>query len=381
MELADLVTPTPGRTLAAQLGPRFDGGAVIAGRSAIDGGLVAELKADRPDLAVVVRRGRVPDRDEVRKLLGILRKVRPDLDGVVAVGGGVTIDTTKLVAAFWSDPVLLDTFSEGDPLPAMGPAVAAIPTTAGSGSEATPFAAMYCDGVKQSADTPRLRPVAVALAPDACAAPRPEAASAAAADALAQSLESIWSRSATWDSSQLAHVAFSRVWAATEGGMPTSDAAWADLCIGAHIAGRAIATSRTTAAHALSYRLTSRYGIRHGQAVAMFLPSLLALNLHDPNRRWRLPEVLGEDPCRAAEQLADHFDATGVSPSPYAAGLRDPALADDIVGSVNPDRLSRNPRVLCAGSLHALMAHQLSPSWRAYGDVIVHVEQEDCVHG
>jgi len=187
-----------------------------------------------------------------------------------------------------------------------------------------------------------------------------------------------WSRGATEESSQLAHLAFGRLWAATASGMPASETAWADLCAGAHLAGRAIATSRTTAAHALSYQLTSAHGVLHGQAVALFLPGLLAVNLHDPDRRWRPPDALGDDPCRAAERLARHLEAFGVSPSPYAAGMRDLALADELVGSVNLARLSRNPRALDAAPLHALVAHQLSPSWRDYEDLITRVDQEGC---
>jgi alcohol dehydrogenase class IV len=47
------------------------------------------------------------------------------------------------------------------------------------------------------------------------------------------------------------------------------------MTIGSHLAGRAIDISRTTAAHALSYGLTTRHGISHGHAVALVLGPII----------------------------------------------------------------------------------------------------------
>jgi alcohol dehydrogenase class IV len=130
---------------------------------------------------------------------------------------------------------------------------------------------------------------------------------------------------------------------------------------GAHLAGRAIDISRTTAAHALSYGLTSDLGVPHGHAVALLLPSIVRINFHPEDRRIldrrgaahlaetmeRVRRILG---CRDGEEtalfleglLADLGLATRVaSRSPGSA-----VLATRLMRKVNAERLGNNPVAL-----------------------------------
>src|SRR5690606_6391754 len=52
----------------------------------------------------------------------------------------------------------------------------------------------------------------------------------------------------------------------------------AAMCRAAHLAGRAINLTKTTAAHALSYAMTAKFGIPHGHAVALTLGEVLVFN-------------------------------------------------------------------------------------------------------
>ena len=99
------------------------------------------------------------------------------------------------------------------------------------------------------------------------------------ADALCQAIESLWSIHATDESKAYANEALSLILGSlkevTVNPTPVSRSAMAR---GAHLAGKAINISKTTACHAMSYALTVRFNIPHGQAVALTLPQLLIFN-------------------------------------------------------------------------------------------------------
>ncbi|HBE69924.1 MAG TPA: alcohol dehydrogenase, partial [Planctomycetaceae bacterium] len=75
--------------------------------------------------------------------------------------------------------------------------------------------------------------------------------------------------------SEAASLAFENLVAATNA--PTAESRRA-MCRAAHLAGKAINITKTTAPHALSYAFTSLYGVPHGIAVAFTLAPMLAFN-------------------------------------------------------------------------------------------------------
>src|SRR5207248_4789041 len=92
-------------------------------------------------------------------------------------------------------------------------------------------------------------------------------------DALSQAIESYWSIHSTEESKGYAREAIRIIVdqlpkAVNE---PTNDSRLA-MARASHLAGKAINVTRTTAPHALSYALTSRFGVPHGQAVSLTLP-------------------------------------------------------------------------------------------------------------
>jgi alcohol dehydrogenase class IV len=98
-------------------------------------------------------------------------------------------------------------------------------------------------------------------------------------DAFAQAVESYWSVHSTAASRAYARRAIQLVLGSLSGAVhaPTPATRRA-MSKAAHLAGRAINLTKTTAAHALSYPLTSYFGIPHGHAVALTLGQLLLYN-------------------------------------------------------------------------------------------------------
>jgi alcohol dehydrogenase class IV len=223
-----------------------------------------------------------PALQQVREAVALAREYAPD--AVVGIGGGSAMDVAKCVA-------VLGGFAD-DPLPYLlgSPAIpdrrsvrlVQVPTIAGSGSELTCFATVYVGHRKLSLDHPSAAADHVLIDPDlASTVPMPTAA-ASALDALAQAVESAWAVAATSESRDLAVRALetltSVLAAATSRGSFTEPSLRTELARGAALAGAAINTSRTTAAHALSYSLTAGYGIAHGAAVGLHLRWLIGHN-------------------------------------------------------------------------------------------------------
>lgn len=213
----------------------------------------------------------------------------------IAVGGGTVIDTTKLVR---------DVVSSAAPF-------LAIPTTAGTGAETTRFAVYYENGKKMSADDVRYLPTDVILIPEFAASQSAYQKASTEFDAYAQAVESLWAKRATDESRGYARKALELM-------------ASGQQTLGAYWAGKAIDISRTTAAHAFSYYMTSRYGIPHGHAVYMMFTYVCRANGH--------PEYI-----KLVSELAtlDQFVAE--------KGLDRSALIDDLFENVNPARLGNNP--------------------------------------
>jgi alcohol dehydrogenase class IV len=227
-----------------------------------------------------------------------------NVDAYIAVGGGTVIDTTKLLRGI-----------DGEL-----PSFLAVPTTAGTGSEATRFAVYYDHGRKMSADDARYLPTAVLLIPDFTATQSPYQKASTEFDAYAQAVESLWARGATEESREYARKALSLM----ERG---------DQMMGAYWAGRAIDISRTTAAHALSYYMTANYGIPHGHAVYMMFEYVCRANGH-PEYVRNVPEL------QSLREFADERE------------LEWDALVDALLSNVNAQRLANNPCPITKETFH-----------------------------
>ncbi len=202
-------------------------------------------------------------------------------DMIVAIGGGSAIDVAKCIKLFCSmDPN--SNFLKQTPTASLVPLVA-IPTTAGTGSESTQHAVIYYNGEKQSIASPSIIPDYAILEPKFLISLPEYQKKSTMLDALCQGIESWWSISSTEQSKYFAKKAVYGIvrnaHAYLEG-----DLRAADLMIKAsNYAGRAINITATTAAHAMSYKITAKYSFAHGHAVAICLPEVWLYLLRHTN--------------------------------------------------------------------------------------------------
>tara|TARA_Y100000588_G_scaffold36188_1_gene34800 strand:- start:1108 stop:2241 length:1134 start_codon:yes stop_codon:yes gene_type:complete len=299
------------------------------------------------------------------KLAGVLacaekiREIKPDL--LMVVGGGSAMDVAKLANWFASGEEVADAFLTGESsetgcrLP-----LVAIPTTAGSGAEATHFAVVYVDGVKKSAAHVSMRPT-VAVVDSQLTIQLPESITAhSGLDALCQSIESIWSVGANEESLGYATEALDLIWnhleIAVKESAPESRAAMAR---GSHLAGQAINITKTTLPHALSYSITTRHGVPHGAAVALTLGPALIYNeavsgadcVDSRGPDWvreridSIRHIMGDASVEeCADQLKGLLGSIGCPATLVEAGVTNEKQLQLICQDVNVERLGNNPR-------------------------------------
>lgn len=246
-----------------------------------------------------------------------------DCDLIIAVGGGSAIDVAKCVKLYAAQDV---------------PFIV-IPTTAGTGSEATRFAVVYKNGEKQSITDACLIPNAILFDAEPLRILPPYQRKVTLLDAFSHAAESYWSIKATDVSRAFAKESL-RIIVSLQTDYfngRTSDAENLSLMYAAYLAGKAINISETTAGHAMCYKLTSLFGISHGHAAALCNAGLWRF-MHDSDAVKELSEVIGEKTFR--ELLTD---------GELIYPLKD-ARADDfdstlelLTHSVNPVRLKNFP--------------------------------------
>ncbi|MBE1489807.1 iron-containing alcohol dehydrogenase [Plantactinospora soyae] len=227
----------------------------------------------------------------VLRLARLLRDDRPGI--VLAVGGGTVLDTVKAAVALQPYPDLDERdVARGcdDPEPrrrwrtgvCTRPAVVAVPSTPGTGAEATPFATLWdtAGGRKLSLTGPELLPGAVILDPDLLVGLDRTVLVGAVLDTICQGAEAAWSIRST-----PASTAFGLTALGTAAGVldrlvagRLDDAGRLALLLAGHHSGRAIAAAPTSSCHAISYPLTLWLGLAHGHACGVSLPRLLRHN-------------------------------------------------------------------------------------------------------
>ena len=201
-----------------------------------------------------------PKKDEVDIAI---KNLNNDFDIIIAIGGGSVMDFAKAFRYYLkSDKKLI-----------------AIPTTAGTGAESTQFAVIYIDGIKHSLDEKSILPD-YAIVDSQFVENNPKYLKACTAmDAYCHAIESYWAVKSTTLSRIYAKEAIILCRDNIVQYVKSNDKiASGNMMSASHIAGKAINISRTTAAHAMSYTITSEYGIPHGHAVALSIGQLFEFN-------------------------------------------------------------------------------------------------------
>lgn len=217
-------------------------------------------------------------------------------DAIFAIGGGSAMDVGKCVKAFSNMDCTVN-FLEQTIAPNDIPYFV-MPTTAGTGSEATSFAVIYYEGEKQSIGDLSLIPEIVFLKSSILETLPFWQKKVTMLDAICHCVESFWAVNATKESREYAQQGLRTILMYYCPYLNGDVKAAEHMLWASYYAGKAINISKTTAAHAMSYKLTRLYGIPHGQAVALSLAFVWEQTLRQAE------EEKQNDLIRCMEQLA-----------------------------------------------------------------------------
>lgn len=190
-----------------------------------------------------------------------------ECDAIFAVGGGSAIDVAKCIKLFASmDPT--QNYLKQDIIP-NDIVLFVMPTTAGTGSEATRFAVIYYKGEKQSVSDPSCIPNTVLLDESTLETLPLYQKKSTMLDALCHGVEAFWSVNSTEESKCYSREAIHLILKNKERYLANDRFGNSQMLKAANLAGKAINIAETTAGHAMCYKLTGLYGVLHGQAAAI----------------------------------------------------------------------------------------------------------------
>jgi acetaldehyde dehydrogenase/alcohol dehydrogenase len=237
-----------------------------------------------------------PDEARVRAGVEVLDRVQPDL--LVAVGGGSVLDAAKAMRLFHEHPELtmeeltlpfLDARKRVAHYPDdLGHRVrlAAVPTTAGTGSEVSPAAVITVDGVKATLVDYSLVPDVAVVEPRLTLSMPPSVTADSGVDALTHALEAAVSVFASPFTDAFCMQAVNLILDALPRAYEHGDDldARTAMANAATIAGLAFSNAFVGVCHALAHPVGARFGIAHGRANAIFLPHVLRYNAQLPSK-------------------------------------------------------------------------------------------------
>ena len=275
-------------------------------------------------------------------------------DTIVAVGGGSAMDVAKCIKLY-SNMNNQENYLKQKIVPNDIPLIA-VPTTAGTGSEATRYAVIYYNGEKQSISDFSCIPSIVLFDTSVLETLPLYQKKATLMDAMCHSIESYWSVNSTDESKKYSKEALSLIMENYKDYLAGDNSKNELMLHASHIAGKAINITQTTAGHAMSYKLTSLFKIAHGHAAALCIKGLWPFmvkhigNCIDERGEVYLKNVFAEIAdamgCNCVEDAIEKFKhITDELELEIPKDVTDQDYAV-LKNSVNPVRLKNNPVAL-----------------------------------
>ena len=224
---------------------------------------------------------------------------RGKYDLILGVGGGSSMDIASVASVMSTNPGSVHDYLGINLVKNPGIPTILIPTTAGTGAEATPNAILTDveAKLKKAVVSPYILPRVAIVDPLLTGSMPPSVTSSSGIDALAHAIETYTSNNATILSDLFAKEAINRIGRSLRTAVANGNNLQAryDMSIGSLYAGIAIANAGTTAVHALAYPLGGQFNVAHGIANGLLLPYVMEFNvLGDIPKFAQIAQFLGE---------------------------------------------------------------------------------------
>ncbi len=268
--------------------------------------------------------------------VGVKEYLKSGSNTILAVGGGSAIDVAKCIKLFSSldhnKNYLEQEYKDNNS------SLIAMPTTAGTGSEATRYAVIYYNGAKQSITSDSCIPDVIIFDSSVLDTLPLEGRKATVSDSFSHSIESMWSVNCNEESKSYAKEAIKLIVNNMDKYFSGDSSVNSDMFRASYLAGKAINITQTTAGHAMCYKLTSLYGIKHGQA-AILVNSELVPFMYNKGLKKEIDDISNIIGCsNLGDYLKDYVSRLGL----YDVSINYDDIAE-LVNSVNVTRLKNNP--------------------------------------
>jgi len=311
-----------------------------------------------------------PKIKDIKRGIDLFNKEKCDY--VIGIGGGSVMDIAKSISLLATQKGDLEEFIKGKvflkrrEIPSM-----MIPTTSGTGSESTHFCVVYINKTKYSLAHNSLLPDFVILDPVFTENLPPYITACTSMDALCQAIESFWSTNSTEESRIYSKQAIELIMTNIIKNVNNPDMiSRKKMLIASNLAGRAINIAKTTAAHSVSYPITSYFDVPHGHAVALTLPYFVEFNnnvslenLQD-NRgiefiKDRMSELFitlnVKTADKAKDKLLSIMEENNLETKLSKLGINRDNINIIIGKGFDPQRMKNNPRLVSERDLRVLM--------------------------
>jgi alcohol dehydrogenase class IV len=294
-----------------------------------------------------------PSMEDAETAVGAARREGPV--AVLGIGGGSALDLAKLVAAGLTNAGSIAEYFEGRPLQEPPPPLILVPTTAGTGAEASRAAVVIRGGRKLSLLHHYLTPRGAILDPELTRTLPPHLTAWTGMDAMSHCIEALMSTSATPLTDAVALQGLDLLCrylpSVYQNGGDISARAWVQA--GAFLGGVALSAGMILG-HSMAYTLANRLRLAHGLSCAVALPYCMAYNLPvAADRMGAIAEVMGAGLEPRAAVLAIHRlnSSLGIPESLRSMGLASKDLAALVEECITIYPRPNNPRALEPGAL------------------------------
>ncbi len=246
-----------------------------------------------------------PTEEEVEEKVKEVEEFEPDF--FIALGGGSVIDATKAINVVYSNGISIKEAYKGGFKKVLP--IVAIPTTSGTGSEVTRYSVITDTSarVKKVIADYMICPRLAIVDPEFTLKLPRSVTISSGLDAISHSLEALlgYYSNPLIDTIALKGVELgvNFIIPAVEEGSKESRF---NMMLSSLLGGIAINAVPTGLAHAMSYSITSNFGIPHGIAVAMVFPEVMKL-MDYKEKIELLRKILGEDPISFFEELNERL--------------------------------------------------------------------------
>ncbi|WP_370426039.1 iron-containing alcohol dehydrogenase [Pantoea vagans] len=300
--------------------------------------LMGQLRDQIPRISVVNSVPPEPSQHDVAAIIETLSQRQADI--VIGIGGGSVLDVAKLLSVLCIDGApSLDALLAGEK-PQRRTRSTLIPTTAGTGSEATPNAILAIPEkeTKVGIISPVMLPDVVALVPELTTSMPPHIASSTGIDALCHLIECFTANVANPVSDNYALIGMKKLFANLETTLhePENLQARLEMLWASYYGGASIAHAGTHLVHAMSYPLGGKYHLPHGVANAILLaPCMRFVRPAAVSKFAQAYDLLPDADVRLSDEekshaLVDYFTA-------LVARLQLPASLEAL--GIGPDHL------------------------------------------